>query len=1272
MRTSVKKLMSILLAIVMVMAMLPATVLAAEEGNPNEFEFSSFTELKELIGHEYEDRKELFYNGGNGEFVISEDVTLPENVGLHFGDEVIVAVSENAELVIPRDTDFNCGTMNVAGSLIINGNLSARQQLSVTGTAVNNGRIDTFGDNSVSGKIEMGEGSSLYKKYHVEDIEDATAVFEKAAVCKENYIHYEAIAVENAKIVVSEDTTIPDNCSFNCEQNSSVIIEDGVTVVQNGFVILGGIWQVDGRLVCNGEIHLWNNDGGMIEFGKNAVFEGDGVLTAFCQPDENGEVNFNAAVSGLNFDDYFTRERDEGELKCLEISASEFGEDGGYTPNIEFTTLEELNTIIAEHDGGYSIVRYAGESDIFEITEDLKLPDNLELHAGSAKVSEGAVLTIGNGGAHFEKLVIDGEMNTYSFVAVNNLTVNGVFNVCHQIHVTDSLDVYGELNIMTQAISVGYTAEITGLENISYTENSRCIQMEAQFATGKELADVLAEINENPVEDEKIAYNIFFNGGESTEKSVMLETDIAVPANTEVHLADADNLTVIEDAVLTVYGNLNIDNSITVEGSLVNNGMISLHYMDGVGNRKFSMAADSYSGDGMINVNMSAGGKLEDCFDENFPLDDFDATYHIDPEGNYHWELKYAAGLIKLGTPTELSWGKRIDEMWEYDEATDTDVLDYKITNIPGWISWKTALPDQAQVLIKFYRDGENEACYEGHCGFGPDYEPLYRSIDIFMMNNPESGTYYFTVTSLGDYKTYRNSDVAVSGTYTYVKPEAQLETSYDLKWNGREISWTGPQDTTYIDGYEIQYSFSKTGEDGTYEEFGGTSGRSGSGAATNDAIPYDFIQERGIGYYKFRVRALAYDITVIQNAQWSEWSEEAYNVKEISDDVTDELDNIIDAVVNNGSAVDPDDIRNAVQQMDTESLKVSMTADQDKTGTTERIKELENMAAGGPAAISVTQDAAAFDADKISVVGANLNTNTSEADEITLVVDKPQKDNVIPELYDSAVAVSFSMTLTNVNDVKNLEVPVKITLPVPNSINPDFLVILHYDVEGEYEIIHPYVYEENGQIYADFVLSSFSDFVMTQEAAEEEHEHAFVCEVPEERYLVSEADCENAAVYFNSCECGEASEKETFEYGEPLGHTEGKWVVTLIGHKCFCEDCGKFMKSYPGYHRGGKATCCERAVCELCGESYGSYGKHTPSEWQCDEESHWKECTEDGCGEIIKNSKGDHLDRNHDGKCDTCRYELKSHGGNRPDVGNKPGCAVQVIISIIKNWFKR
>ena len=65
----------------------------------------------------------------------------------------------------------------------------------------------------------------------------------------------------------------------------------------------------------------------------------------------------------------------------------------------------------------------------------------------------------------------------------------------------------------------------------------------------------------------------------------------------------------------------------------------------------------------------------------------------------------------------------------------------------------------------------------------------------------------------------------------------------------------------------------------------------------------------------------------------------------------------------------------------------------------------------------------------------------------------------------------------------ENLKVPVLIDLPIPANINPGFLVLLHYHLaDGEPERLYPYVYQAGNKWYAQFALTSFSDFVLTQE----------------------------------------------------------------------------------------------------------------------------------------------------------------------------------------------
>ena len=100
--------------------------------------------------------------------------------------------------------------------------------------------------------------------------------------------------------------------------------------------------------------------------------------------------------------------------------------------------------------------------------------------------------------------------------------------------------------------------------------------------------------------------------------------------------------------------------------------------------------------------------------------------------------------------------------------------------------------------------------------------------------------------------------------------------------------------------------------------------------------------------------------------------------------------------------------------------------------------------------------------------------------------------------------------------------------------------------------------------------------------------------EVATEAYKASGADCTNAATYYFSCKCGEKG-RETFAYGDPLGH-----------HEC--------------------------------------------NDWLKDDDNHWKICQNENCGVIIDDTVEAHMDENEDGYCDVCNCSM---GANIPETGD-------------------
>ena len=201
-----------------------------------------------------------------------------------------------------------------------------------------------------------------------------------------------------------------------------------------------------------------------------------------------------------------------------------------------------------------------------------------------------------------------------------------------------------------------------------------------------------------------------------------------------------------------------------------------------------------------------------------------------------------------------------------------------------------------------------------------------------------------------------------------------------------------------------------------------------------------------------------------------------AYNLAAVEEDIEETLEDMA------RSGLEPETIREMVQELGFDKLKSAMLADNDNTGANLYIKALDMQT---ECEKYVNVDGSLSDViDKwdVNYIGARLNNLTT--DHVSLNIGRPKNANdVVPAQYNNTVAINFSMDLEGLEDPDNLQVPVKITIPVPSSINPRFLVILHYPLGGGEpgETINPYVYQENGKWYASFVLDHFSDFVMTE-----------------------------------------------------------------------------------------------------------------------------------------------------------------------------------------------
>ena len=162
---------------------------------------------------------------------------------------------------------------------------------------------------------------------------------------------------------------------------------------------------------------------------------------------------------------------------------------------------------------------------------------------------------------------------------------------------------------------------------------------------------------------------------------------------------------------------------------------------------------------------------------------------------------------------------------------------------------------------------------------------------------------------------------------------------------------------------------------------------------------------------------------------------------------------------------------------------------------------------------------------------------------------------------------------------------------------------------------------------------------------------HSYTAEKVAPQYEETPAGCETDAVYFKSCaRCG-AKGTETFTVANSaLGHKGGAWQSDETGHWKVCErvNCGKRFNE--GTHDGGKATCQAKAACTTCGAAYGELGAHDmDTKWSSNDTQHFHKCLTKGC-DYIKDAadhSGGKATCKEKAKCDVCAAEYGNLGAH-------------------------
>lgn len=337
------------------------------------------------------------------------------------------------------------------------------------------------------------------------------------------------------------------------------------------------------------------------------------------------------------------------------------------------------------------------------------------------------------------------------------------------------------------------------------------------------------------------------------------------------------------------------------------------------------------------------------------------------------------------------------------------------------------------------------------------------------------SGTYYYTVSVDGDEEQgILDSKPTKSPDKVHVQPTAKLDIPTNLRWDGATARFDNVKGEH--EGFNVDVRWSNNAGFVSGEMRHVFTGRS----PRNELDITDDLDRYGEGYYRFRVATVTADPEKIINSDWSEWSP-VY--KTTGAETENDIKEIVDNLPANPTK---DDISNAIQQvteLDRDALKAAMLTDYDNDRANGQLKAIEEKS--GIIVDAEAKEGVELDTSKVSLVGAALNA-AEDAEKVTFTVSKPERDAVISGAYKNTVQFDFKLNGGKAPEGQ-LDVPIKITMPVPQGINHNKLRILHFGADGRLsETISPHIYYADGTWMASFVVDHFSTFAFAEEAETE------------------------------------------------------------------------------------------------------------------------------------------------------------------------------------------
>lgn len=428
---------------------------------------------------------------------------------------------------------------------------------------------------------------------------------------------------------------------------------------------------------------------------------------------------------------------------------------------------------------------------------------------------------------------------------------------------------------------------------------------------------------------------------------------------------------------------------------------------------------------------------------------------------------------------------------------TNGDVIEYDANmSVDKGILDLTILPQMTGTYVATFFNNDYMVArnYYASGAYDPSGENMYDGA-IDCMN--ESGTYEWRVITHKDNSYSKVQTI----TYDYTKPESKMP-EIDITKVTFENGIVSFPTVEGAYGYTC-YVYRSYDNGATFDAFIFGSERN----CNSDVVTCDYSKFLQEGYlYKVGIRTLSNDITTIANSD--EVFTDVYDPSKEGEDVDNSLKDVLNNVLkeagvdsvekadadtlntiyNNASDADKVTIAKALKEgldsLDTNELKVALQTNSDTRASIEAIEKMYTETAG----ITVDKpDVSAeagdlIEAGDISVIGAGLNAAAGVTN-VGLKITKEDAASVDSTLYKNFV--SLGITLNGADNVNDLAIPVRITMPIPKGVDISKLVILHLNADST--VNEELTIANGGYIYdgvnrtITFTVTHFSTFIFAE-----------------------------------------------------------------------------------------------------------------------------------------------------------------------------------------------